>query len=199
MIPIVFCASFVPCVKATKPPEMSWSRRNTLLHRPGRALSDHPQHDGHQRRREQEAEHRRQERRNEHLLLQALPLDDFEASGRRHGRADDAADQRVARARRKAQVPRDQVPRDRADEPREHDLERDRLRVDDARGDGRRDLEEEERADEVEDRRAEHSEARRERPRRDARRDRVRGVVEPVREVEEERGHDDGDERGVSI
>ncbi len=31
MIPIVFCASFVPCVRATKPPEMSWPRRKTRL------------------------------------------------------------------------------------------------------------------------------------------------------------------------
>ena len=38
---------------------------------------------------------------------------------------------------------------------------------------------------------------RRERPRRDARRDRVRGVVEAVREVEEERHDDDGDEGAV--
>ena len=35
MIPIVFCASFVPCVKATKPPETSWSRRKTRLTVPG--------------------------------------------------------------------------------------------------------------------------------------------------------------------
>ncbi len=35
MIPIVFCASFVPCVKATKPPETSWSRRKTRLTIPG--------------------------------------------------------------------------------------------------------------------------------------------------------------------
>ena len=31
MIPIVFCASFVPCVRATKPPETSWPRRKTRL------------------------------------------------------------------------------------------------------------------------------------------------------------------------
>ena len=35
MIPIVFCASFVPCVNATKPPETSWSRRKTRLTVPG--------------------------------------------------------------------------------------------------------------------------------------------------------------------
>ena len=31
MMPIVFCASFVPCVNATKPPETSCSRRKTRL------------------------------------------------------------------------------------------------------------------------------------------------------------------------
>ena len=35
MIPIVFCASFVPCVRATNPPETSWSRRKTRLTVPG--------------------------------------------------------------------------------------------------------------------------------------------------------------------
>ena len=35
MIPIVFCASFVPCVNATKPPETSCSRRKTRLILPG--------------------------------------------------------------------------------------------------------------------------------------------------------------------
>ena len=35
MIPIVFCASFVPWVNATKPPETSWSRRKTRFTRLG--------------------------------------------------------------------------------------------------------------------------------------------------------------------
>ena len=35
MIPIVFWASFVPCVKATKPPERSWSRRKMRFTMPG--------------------------------------------------------------------------------------------------------------------------------------------------------------------
>jgi hypothetical protein len=35
MMPIVFWASFVPCVKATKPPEISCSRRKSLFTRPG--------------------------------------------------------------------------------------------------------------------------------------------------------------------
>ena len=35
MIPIVFCASFVPCVNATNAPETSWARRNPRLTRVG--------------------------------------------------------------------------------------------------------------------------------------------------------------------
>ena len=35
MIPIVFCASFVPWVSATNPPETSWPRRKTRLTRAG--------------------------------------------------------------------------------------------------------------------------------------------------------------------
>jgi hypothetical protein len=38
MIPIVFWASFVPCVKATKPPETSWRRRNRRFTRLGECL-----------------------------------------------------------------------------------------------------------------------------------------------------------------
>ena len=113
----------------------------------------------------------------------------------RHRRADHPADQRVARARRQPEEPGDQVPRDRADEAGEHDVERDRVRVDDPLRDRRRDLDRDERAGEVQDRGARDGGARAERPRRDARRDRVRGVVEAVREVEEERDGDDRPER----
>ncbi len=35
MIPIVFWASFVPWVNATKPPDTSWSRRKTRFTVPG--------------------------------------------------------------------------------------------------------------------------------------------------------------------
>ena len=81
--------------------------------------------------------------------------------------------------------------------PGEDDVERDRVRVDEAARDRRRDLEGDERAGEVEDGRHEDRQPRRERAGRDARRDRVRGVVEAVREVEEERDGDDCDEREV--
>ena len=61
MIPIVFCASFVPCVKATKPPETSCSRRKTRLTRPGRTPAHDPHERDHERRGADDAEERRQE------------------------------------------------------------------------------------------------------------------------------------------
>ena len=41
--PIVFCASFVPCVKATNPPETSCSRRKIRLTSAGAPLADQPE------------------------------------------------------------------------------------------------------------------------------------------------------------
>jgi hypothetical protein len=38
MMPIVFCASFVPCVNATKPPETSWSLLNQRFTAAGERL-----------------------------------------------------------------------------------------------------------------------------------------------------------------
>ena len=70
-----------------------------------------------------------------------------------HRRAHDAADERMARARRQPEVPRHEIPGDRADEPRKDDVERDRVGVDDALGDRRGDRDRDERAREVEDRR----------------------------------------------
>ena len=110
-----------------------------------------------------------------------------------------AADQSVGRARRQAEVPRDQVPGDRADQAGEDDRRRDRGRLDDALGDRRRHLGGDEGAGEVEDRRDRHRQPRRQRMGRDRRRDDVRGVVEAVGEVERERRRDDDDEDEVVI
>ena len=145
MIPIVFCASFVPCVNATNPPDTSWRRRKTRLTFVGDALRDDPRDAEDQREREGDAEERRDDRRDQHLVQDPVPLDDVLAR-RRHRRPDHAADQGVARARRQADEPGDEVPRDRPDEPGHHDVERDRLRVDDPLGDGRGDRDRDERA-----------------------------------------------------
>ena len=73
-------------------------------------------------------------------------------------------------------------------------FERDRVLVDDPLRDRRRDRDRDERAGEVEHGRARDRRARAQRTRRDARRDRVGGVVEAVGEVEEQRDRDDGPE-----
>ena len=67
------------------------------------------------------------ERRDQHLLPEPVPRSRRPSPTAATGRADHAADQRVARARGQAEVPRDQVPGDRADQSGEHDLERDRV------------------------------------------------------------------------
>ena len=192
--PIVFWASFVPCVNATKLPEKIWARRKTRFTRLG------------ERRRITQmitsispraiAKPRIGESTPGLTTFSQTPLHwiDAPAVGRDRG-AGDAADERVARARRQPQEPGDEVPGDRPDEPGEDDAQRHRVRVDDPRRDRRRDLERDERAGEVQDGRDEDCRARRERPRRDAGRDGVRRVVEAVREVEEERHRDDRDER----
>ena len=197
MIPIVFCASFVPCVSATKPPEMSCPRRKTRLTFAGDcrlitqtievisrnaiampangAISD-----------------------GFNTFCQ-MPAHSHDAPALRHDcGAHDPADQRMARARGQAEVPRDQVPGDRADKTREEDVEGDRVGVDDPLGDGCRDLEGDERADEVENGRHGDGGPRGERPGRHARRDRVGRIVEAVREVEEQCDRDHGEEREVS-
>ena len=76
MIPIVFCASFVPWVRATKPPETSWPRRKTRLTFAGERRATSQTIDGHQRERDGEPGERRDQRRLQHLRPEPVPLDD---------------------------------------------------------------------------------------------------------------------------
>ena len=94
------------------------------------------------------------------------------------------------------------------DEARQDGLQRDRARIDDAAADRLRDVERQVGAGEVQRTRADHREPGRDRLRRDRGRDGVRGVVKPVREIEQQRDHDHQDElehgrsipfRGVAI
>ena len=165
-----------------------------VVDEPGRPAPDDPEEHDHEQRRSRHAEHGRGKRGDEHLLHQPAG-DEHVEPVRRDRRAGDAADQRVARARREPQVPRCEVPADRADQAGEDDLEGDGGGVDDARRHGRGHLERHEGAGEVQDRCHDHGDARVPRARRDSRRDGVRRVVEAVREVEEERDPDDGDEQ----
>ena len=106
-------------------------------------------------------------------------------------RADDAADQRVRRARRNAEPPGDEVPDDRADQRAEDDVMVDDAGLDDALADRRRDAEvEDEDRDDVEEGGEDDRLLRLEHAGRDDGGDRVGGVVEAVHEVERDRQHD---------
>ena len=162
----------------------------------GRAPPDDPDEHEHDRGRTEHPEQRGQERGDQDLLDQPVPLDNVEPGSCDRG-SGDASDQRVTRARRQAEIPGEQVPGDRADEPGQKHLQGDPLGTDDSLRDRGRHLERDERPGEVQDRRTDDGGTRRQRSRRDARCDRVRSVVEAVREVEEERHHDDCDEREI--
>ena len=106
-------------------------------------------------------------------------------------RADDAADQRMRRARRDAVPPGDAVPDDRADQRAEDDVMVDAARLDDALADGRGDAQvEDEDRDDVEEGGEDDRLLRLQHAGGDHGRDRVRGVVEAVHEVERDRQHD---------
>ena len=163
MIPIVFCASFVPCVNATNPPETSWSRRKTRLTIPGERRRTIQSTAIIKPRLSTQAEDRREERRDQNVVEDPLPLDRVQA--RCSDRcADHAADERVARTRRQAQVPGEEVPEDRADEAAEDDARGHRVRVHDPRRDRRRDRERHEGAGDVQDGGREHRGPRRHAP-----------------------------------
>ena len=75
MIPIVFCASFVPCVRATKPPETSCPLAEDPVDPGGRPPPDDPDDRRHQREGERERGERRDQRRLQDLVPEARPLD----------------------------------------------------------------------------------------------------------------------------
>ena len=109
--------------------------------------------------------------------------------------ADHPTDERVRRRTRQPEPCGEYVPEDRADETREHDTYRDDARVDDSLGDRLGDLGPEDcKGDEVPERRPRDGLDRREHTRRHHRGDRVRGIVKPVHEVEQEGEGDHPDE-----
>ena len=137
---------------------------------------------------------RREDRRQDHLAEHDAVVDRHPA-GADDRRADQAAEQGVRRARGQAEQPGEHVPGDRADQARE-DQRQERVRIDliladHAVRDGLGDLGRQERADEVQDGGQQHGDLGLERPGRDGRGHRVGRVVEAVREVEEQRQHDD--------
>ena len=149
--PIVFCASLVPWASASIPPETICPSRNPRVTGPGRWRADHPVADDDRDPADDERDHGCDHGGDQHLVEDALTQHRVGADGRKNG-ADDAADQRVRRARGEPVVPGDQVPGDRPDQPGEDHERRDRPGVDDVGGDRRGHLERDEGADEVQDR-----------------------------------------------
>ena len=188
-MPIVFCASLPPWPRLYRPAETSCRRRNRLSTRSGDACRKTFGDQHHQQRAEQEAEQRRDED-EEHRLPDAGG-DQRAGAGLGDHRADDAADQRVRRARRDAVPPGDEVPGDRADQRAEDDVVVDDAGLDDALADRRRDAQvEDEDRDDVEEGGEDDRLLRLQHAGRDDGGDRVRGVVEAVHEVERDRQHD---------
>jgi hypothetical protein len=102
--------------------------------------------------------------------------------------ASQPADQRVRRTRRDAVVPGHDIPERRADEGAEHHVMVDDFGNDDALAYRRRDVQaEEQKRDEIEECRPHDGPLRAHRASRDDGRDRVRGVVKAVHEIEHER------------
>ena len=198
MMPIVFCASFVPCVNATKLPETSCARRKTRFTLLGRAPPDQPD-DRRSSARTRSRSPMSGESTPGMTTFSQMPLQSTTSSpAAAIARPGDA--RRSARGSSSTAGPRNHVIRFQVIAPTRP--ARTTLSVI-ASGSTMpfaivaATFERDERADEVEDRGDDDGRARRQRPRRDARRDRVRGVVEAVREVEEERDDDDRDEREV--
>ena len=158
MMPIVFCASFVPCVKATKPPETSCSRRNSGSSA-RRVAADQPRDRDHERRGDEDDPGNGRAGTGISTLSSALPSRRRRARGR-DGRAEDAADERVARARGQSQVPGDRFHVIAPTRPARTTSSVIAAGVDDPRRDGRGHLERDERAGEVQDRGAQHRGAR---------------------------------------
>ena len=202
MTPIVFCASLVPWDNATSEAVAIWPQRKPSRRRLSTTLRVIRYTNQVPACGDQARDDRRGDRGDQHLACDTGPVDARQTQ-RRQARADQTAEERVRRAGRNAEQPRQQVPQDAADEAGEDDRQT-RRRID-ARyqgtgltvlhlqhrgGDGDRDLDREEGADEVEDTRQQHSGLGLQRACGDRRRHRVAGVVEPVGEVECQCRHD---------
>ena len=193
MMPIVFWASFAPWPRLNAAADTSCPRRKFRLSRSTRCdrwmshmivtRDDDTQGQADQGREDDE----------DADLAQALGLEHVKARPG-HRATGHAADQRMRRARREAQVERDEVPADGADETGEDHAHREHAggRVDHVVGDRRGHLGAEHgEGDEVEEGRPDDGVLRPEHPGGDDGGDRVGRVVEAVREVESERQDDD--------
>ena len=156
-----------------------------------------PAEDPLNRRHQQQARRQTDERRekDEDDRLGPAARDERRETGLRDSGARIATNQRMRRARRQAEVPRDQVPDDGARRPAEDDREGHDLDIDHPgpHGPGHGGPERE-CGDEVEERRPDYRFARRQDARRHDGRNRIGGVVKTVDVVEEERDRDETDD-----
>ena len=132
--------------------------------------------------------------RNQHLREKHTTVDRLNARADDRG-TDETAEQRVRRARGQTVEPGEQVPDDGADQAGKNHLWRDEhpavALINETARDGLRDLGREKRANEIQNRGEQHRSFRFQRAGRDGGCHRIRSVVKPVGEVEEERQHND--------
>ncbi len=205
MRPMPFCPSLEPCANETpvqrEDEDAADPPRRRLL-AVGRLVQLGLLHECAQQQQQHRGADESHERRQQQRVADLQRLAPIHAAGavtavhQRVGDtyADDGADQRVRRRRRKAQPPRAEVPEDRRDQQRKHhgeararsDLEDEfnRKQRDDAEGDG---AARQQHADEVEEARPRHRDLRRQRMRVDDGRHRVGRVMEAVHELEAQR------------
>ncbi len=190
MIPIVFCASFIPCPNEKAAAETSWTFRNPLSRGSGRARRKI--HVTARKNRNPRTRPSTGERTMKTSVLTRPvgtrtpgPAFTIAAPAKPPIRA-------CEEERRERPPPGQEVPDDRAHERREDEDRVHDRRVHDVLADRLRDARlERERRDEVEERGPRDGHLRRQDARPDDRRDRVRRVVEAVDEVERERDEDD--------
>ena len=161
--PIVFCASLVPCASATVDAETTCPNLNAPVHPEaplgadgeavGGAGGGESDHGG---------QERRDQRRQHDLPEDGGEMDRVRSRGRERG-TDQSAEQRVGRAGRHGQQPGQQIPQNGSDEPGEDDGRGDPDLVDQAPGDGLRDLDGQECACQVENSRDSNRDPRSER------------------------------------
>ena len=186
---MVFCASLPPWPRVYSPADTSCSRRNQLSTRSGddrRTIHDTSTISSEPSRKPSIGDTKMKAT----VLKMPAPIS-VAGAGLGDHRADDAADQRVRRARRDAVPPGDHVPGDRADQRAEDHVVVDHAGLDDALADRGRDLQlEDEDRDDVEEGREHHRLLRLQHAGGDHGGDRIGRVVEAVHEVERERQRD---------
>ena len=195
MMPMVFCASFVPWPRLKAAEEASWPTRKNRSTRKGLAFRKTQDTPIIRSPPDDEADDRRED--DEDRDLDEAARDQGPRPGLGQPGAGQAPDERVGDADREPVVRAQVRPEDRPHEGGEDEDGAHDAGVDDAPADGVRHVDPEaEGGREVEEGRPGHGQARRQDPRRHDGGDGVRRVVHPVDEVEGEGEQDDEDREG---